>query len=128
MANYYASARSNYFRVKDIEAFKADCPVPVEVQNKDGKDYCVILFEEEGILTWDYNGEEIGWAALFAKHLEEDSVAIFMEAGAEKLCYINGYAIAYNSKGEELCISLNDIYDLVKKEWSPNLEVTYAEY
>jgi hypothetical protein len=132
MANYYASARSNYFRVKDIEAFKADCPVEIEVETHgNGKDYCYILFEE-GIEEWVYpkdnDPQEIDWAALFANHLEEDSVAIFMEAGACKLRYICGYAYAYNSKGEKLRITLDDIYHLVAREWSPDLEVTNAEY
>lgn len=139
MANYYARARSNYFRVKDKDAFMNDVDrimsgVTVDEEETDGKKYYVFLFEEseQGIPWWyydeEFNGVEIDWRAFFAKHLEEDSVAVLMEAGAEKLCYVSGYAYAYNAKGEELVVSLQDIYDLITSKWGTDLEATATEY
>lgn len=136
MADYYASARSNYFRVKDKDAFvnhiqKMVPDVTVDKEETDGKDYYVLLFEE-GIPTWcyddKYNDVEIDWRAFFAKHLEEDSIAVLMEAGAEKLRYIAGLAFAYNAKGEELVVSLLDIYGLITSTWGTDLEATPTEY
>jgi hypothetical protein len=48
-----------------------------------------------------------------------------MGAGAEKLRYINGWAEAYNNKGEKRAITLGDIYKLAEELGS---EITRAEY
>jgi hypothetical protein len=48
-----------------------------------------------------------------------------MGAGAEKLRYINGWAEAYNNKGEKRVINLGDIYKLAEELGS---EITRAEY
>lgn len=134
MANYIASARSNYFRVKDRAAFIEELPTSeatVYFQEIEGTEHCCILFEN-GISYWacDEDDEElnIDWAGFFSKHLAEDSVVIFMEAGTEKLRYINGYALAYNAKGEQLSISIDGIYELVTKEWGRKYQVTDATY
>jgi hypothetical protein len=138
MANYYASARSNYFRVKDKEKFIQEFPGNYGVtddglifEERNGKEYCCILFDE-GIETWttsDETGkiEDINWATFFAKHLEEDSVAVFFEAGSEKLRYIIGMAEAYNHKGDCISLNLRDIYFLIQDTWG-DVEATEAEY
>jgi hypothetical protein len=59
-------------------------------------------------------------------HLAEGSVAVIVEAGAEKLRYVHGHAVAVNSKGEQLCIGLGDIYEMAEKRFGG--EVTRAEY
>jgi hypothetical protein len=48
-----------------------------------------------------------------------------MESGAEKLRYIAGYAVAYNSKGETVSLNLDDIYDKAK---SLGTNITTATY
>ena len=131
MANYYASGRSNYFRVKDVEAFKNEVKVigSLEVYEKDG--FISLLSNNEGGFPNDHFDEyaddylEIDWDAIFAKHLADEEVAIIMEAGSEKLRYINGYAVAYNNKGESRIVTLNSIYDLAKELGS---NITRAEY
>ncbi len=135
MANYYESARTNYFLVKDIDAFKEELKdvksLEVYVQHKDLKDYVCLLSDNEGGFAWDYYDEskddyvEIDWDGIFKKHLVDDSVAIIIGAGAEKLRYISGYAIAFNNKGETKRIDLNDIYELAGSLGS---NVQRAEY
>lgn len=122
MANYYGQTRSNYFFVKDAEAFKAELakyPVEIITQEKDGK----TLY---GFMDTDPNGggdassyydeeeqdSEMDWADFFKRHLADGWVAIIMHTGAEKYRYLGGQATAFNNKGEEMFISLEDIYTL----------------
>lgn len=137
MANYYASARSNYFKVKDLEAFKAwvdtipgiglwadrpDGEVGIFVNDCDGAGWPSYRWNDELAPEPD----DFDLAEELSEHLTDDSVAILMEVGNEKLRYLTGFAIAVNSKGEILRVSINDIYELVVKNW--DLEVSLAEY
>lgn len=135
MANYYESARTNYFLVKDIEAFKNELEVfkalKVVESKQDNKDYVCLLNENENGFPMDVYDDilgeyvEIDWETIFAKHLQDDSVAIIMGAGAEKLRYIHGYAIAFNNKGETKMIHLTDIYKIAEELGK---DVKKAEY
>lgn len=135
MANYYESARSNYFFVKDIEAFKAELNGSgLEVSTKkigDLTQVCLLAdIEQTGAFFELYDPEtfesiELDWADIFKRHLADNQVAIIMGAGAEKLRYINGWAEAYNNKGESRVINLGDIYKLAQELGS---EITRAEY
>jgi diaminopimelate decarboxylase len=137
MANYYASARTNYFAVTDLEAFKADIEsktssVQVVSQEKDGLTLVGLLGSDDdgGGFPFEYQDEdgeyvELDWAEIFKAHLEDGWVAIIMESGAEKLRYIAGYAVAYNSKGETVSLNLDDIYDKAK---SLGTNITTATY
>lgn len=135
MATYYESARSNYFLVKDIDAFKQELEsvksLDIEIQKRDNKDYVCLLNKNENGFPWDaYDdilGEyvELDWESIFAKHLQDGSVAIVMGAGAEKLRYIHGYAIAFNNKGETKMLHLTDIYKLAEELGT---DIQKAEY
>lgn len=141
MANWYGFGRSNYFRVRDVEAFKNavdDLDVEVitdEVKNDAGQ--VEVLF---GLLArdsnsggwpssrWDEEAEDwvdIDVAEIVAEHLADGEVAIFQEVGAEKLRYVTGRATAINNKRERREISIDGIYDLAK-DLGPN--VTKALY
>ena len=138
MANYIASARSNYFRVKDIDAFLTAMERVPDVYVETDKDGSVVLTVQNS--DWggwpsyyydDENGieeEDFDIAELVSEHLEEDSVAILMEVGAEKLRYVVGYAVAINSKGEREDISLMDIYELAAGLTNKPENVTNCEY
>jgi hypothetical protein len=132
MANYYSSARTNYFRVKDVDAFNTwikefENGYGVEVVSKE--DTFAILFDgESGVpnsreVDGDY--DHLDFMDELSVHLADDEVAILHEAGAEKLRYINGFAIAINNKAERRTISLDDIY-VHAKELGKN--VTLAQY
>ena len=135
MANYYETARSNYFFVKDVDAFKAELDgsgLNVETRNA-GELTQVGLFADDSqsasfFEKYDpetFESEELDWTGIFKRHLVDNQVAIIMGAGAEKLRYINGWAEAYNNKGEKRVIGLSDIYKLAEELGS---EITRAEY
>ena len=152
MANYYGSARTNYFKVKDMAAFdNALENVPdIEVVRENTPPY-----NAEGIVPegFDYGGVgvlvsdgdsggfpsqfyddendvdvEIDLGTLIAEHLQDGEVAILMECGAEKLRYVVGWAEAINSKGERKFIQLGDIYDIAKTLTDRPGDITKAEY
>lgn len=131
MANYYGSARSNYFRVKDLAALKEWCAkYKIQVHEDEGRaGYVALLpgdYTDDGTFpSYDHDTEEdFRIEEKIQEFLAEGSVAVFMEAGAEKLRYITGHAIAVNSKGQMLTLTLNDIYEMAAKLG----EVTRAEY
>jgi hypothetical protein len=135
VANYYESSRTNYFLVKDIEAFKTRLELftalEVKVEKMNGKDYVCLLNDNENGFPFeaydDILGEyvEIDWEGIFSEHLQDGSVAIVMGAGAEKLRYIHGYAVAFNNKGETEQIHLVDIYKMAEKLGT---DIQKAEY
>jgi hypothetical protein len=135
MANYYETARSNYFFVKDVDAFKAELDgsgLNVETRNI-GELTQVGLFADDSqsasfFEKYDpetFESEELDWTGIFKRHLADNQVAIIMGAGAEKLRYINGWAEAFNNKGESRAINLMQIYKLAEELGS---EITRAEY
>ena len=127
MANYYGQARTNYFQVKDLNAWRQELTgYPVELieqklddgtikvgfmdANEDGGGLDWQLYDEEG------NEIEIDWTDILARHLADNEVAIIMETGAEKYRYMSGWALAVNNKKETREISLaKDIYTLGRK-------------
>jgi hypothetical protein len=146
MANYYGQARTNYFAVKNAEAFRAElADLPVEIIEQKNPATGETLFgfmdsnSDGGGLDWmlyteveDENGEivdtemEIDWTAFLASHLADGHVAILMETGAEKYRYLQGWALAVNNKGETREINLSrDITNLAKELGS---EITNAMY
>jgi len=136
MANYYGKARSNYFAVKDAEAFTSEmAQYPIEVITRDAEDGTLYGFIDEdpdgGADIWCYWDEEadeqidIEWAEVFKRHLQDGWVAILLESGAEKYRYVGGMASAFNNKGEEKTIMLNDIYELAQ---GLGENITRAEY
>jgi len=69
--------------------------------------------------------EEIDFLAELSLHLQPGWVAIIMEAGAEKLRYIAGFAAAVNSKGETREVTIQEIYERAKPLGE---HITQAEY
>ena len=134
MANYYASCRTNYFKVKDSAKFlKAMEQVnDIEVINKVDNIFCLLGNSPDGggWPHWVFDEEtgeerEFDLPEAVAWHLEPESVAVFKEVGYEKLRYLTGYAEAINSKGEIRIISIDDIYELAAELGS---DVTLAQY
>ena len=135
MATYYETARTNTFLVKDIEAFKTRLELftalEVVTSEHEGKTYVCLLNSNENGFPFDVYDDilgeyiEIDWEGIFSEHLQDDSVAIIMGAGAEKLRYIHGYAVAFNNKGETRQIHLVDIYKIAEELGK---DVKKAEY
>lgn len=136
MANYIGQGRSNYFVVKDADAFRAEFEqygVEIIERAVDGE----ILYGfmdnslDGGGLSWSrYNEEtedfdDIDYLDAVSKHLAEGEVCIIIESGSEKYRYLNGVAYAVNSKGESKVVSLTDIYEQAKELGS---NITQAQY
>jgi hypothetical protein len=127
MSDWYGTSRSNYFRVKNLKKFKALCTRwGVEfIEKDDAPGFVGFLGRSEyGGLPSNITEEaELGevreldsddFYKELAEHLKDGEVAVMMESGAQKHAYITGFAIAINSKGETVSISLNDIYEKAK--------------
>lgn len=135
MANYYGQARSNYFFVKDSEAFLEEMkkyPVQIIEQQENGKTlYGFLDADENGGGSVDFYADEDGeyievdWRDVFKRHLADGWVAIIMETGSEKYRYLIGHAVAYNNKGETMFVTLEDIYTLATQIGE---NITRAEY
>ena len=132
MANYSATSRSSYFRVKsraafdewlstvaynDLTVLETDDPLRVGLNATNGD--CAgfsIEFEDE-------DGESRNLLEELAKHLADGEVAVLMEAGAEKCRYVAGFAVAVMADPKAdggfktLEVNLNDIYGLVRTNW-----------
>lgn len=135
MANYWATTRSNYFKVKDAEAFKewlaAWGDLVLMTEEQDGQAlYGFYVDSGEGLPSFRLNSEtedyeDYDFMAGLAKHLAEDWVAIVMEAGAVKVRYVTGWAVAINSEGHYRRVRLGQIYGLAAKLGE---HVTNCEY
>jgi hypothetical protein len=133
MADYLAQTRSNYFRVKNAEKFKAFCQrYNLEViTNEKPKKGCKYGFMVDGpIPTGRCNAKgdwiETDFLQELSAHLMPKEVAVVVEIGSEKMRYLNGYACAVNSKGKRIQVALTDIYKWAKETFG--IEPTMAEY
>lgn len=121
MANWYGTSRSNYVRVKDVDAALASLePYNDARKHPTHPDFIMISGEDDGAFnTLNYEDDtELDWSEWAKEHLCEGQVLILMEAGAEKLRYVSGWAAAYSWTGESLTISLEDIYKRIQDEWA----------
>lgn len=78
--------------------------------------------------TEEEEGEEQAYdlPVLISPFLVEGEIVVMMEAGAEKLRYITGEALAFDHTGEVVQVSLRDIYKLAKEKFGK--DPSRAEY
>jgi hypothetical protein len=126
MANYYGVGRTNYFAVKDEEAFRAALerfPVEVVTSAEHPGKVAVLDANDDGG-GWNFYDDEseddggieedVGIVDVMAPHLADGQVAVAMEVGHEEDRYVCGYAVAFNGAGESREVSLSDIYALAR--------------
>jgi len=114
MANYYGQARTNYFRVKDAEAFIAEMStLPVQVITHEDEEagdtfYGFMDDSQDGAglswSTWDDETDEdieINWIDVLQRHVAPGWSAILMEVGSEKYRYFNAYAVVVTESGHK---------------------------
>lgn len=119
MADYFAVARSNYFKVKDLRAFTseaADYGINVSLSTKRGEEGLVMIHPDNdggwpSFLLDPETGDEyeLDVAEWVGSHLESGHVAILQEVGFEKLRYVSGFGVAINSHGQKVVHHLDDI-------------------
>lgn len=129
MGNYTEQARSNYFKVKDLEKFKSFLNKYYLLLIKQKGTELVGFIAQDGIPSWNKEtDEELDFLDLLSKHLVKDEVAIIIGNGEEDMKYLTGFACAVNSKGKEKMISLYDIHEQAKKLTKTPDNITLAEY
>lgn len=143
MADWYGTARSNYFRVKDEAAFRKEAEsLGLEVMTSSSDSGLLFMVtpnaldDKGGWPTWspdesDAVGDplEMDIVGSLSKHLCKDEIVILMECGAEKLRYITGHATAFNSNGKRVDLDLGDIYQKAAKKFHVPVEnITEAQY
>lgn len=126
MANYCGTSRTNYFKVRDGEAFKKwaeGLHLDVAVGHVGEKEGKFALFPSrnsddgcfpDGTIYDEATDEDrdFDFAAELSKHLAEGEVAVHVHIGAEKLRYLLGYAVAVNHRGETVEVNIDEIYKL----------------
>lgn len=133
---YNATSRTNWFDVKDEAAFRAALkPFEniVEIATRSGDDKLMLSAEDndEGTFPSAYFDEnnkcqEVVFHDLVAEHLADGEVAVFISAGADKLRYVSGSAIAIDNTLKTVDIYLSQIYDKAKEAFGRDVEP--AEY
>jgi len=142
MTHYSATARSNYFAVKDETAFRewatrlgltvmedalygktAKCirRFAISPGNRDhGGGWPFNVRNEE---TGGYDSVEV--AEQLSAHLADDEVAVLLEVCYNDLQYVTGLAEAVNNKGSAEFVSLDSIYAVARRLGK---NITRAEY
>lgn len=145
MSNWYGTARSNYFAVKDMDAFLAwaealslevlndnEMPTLVAIapatstDTGDWPSHRFIDVEDENVEDPDETEDEVDIVQELAAHLADGQVAVLISAGAEKLRYVTGHAVAFDNTGKAVEISLSQIYTLAFDTFG--VHPTAAEY
>jgi hypothetical protein len=138
MANDLGAARSNYFHVRDADAFRAalsaaSADLGVWVHGDGADPHFLAIYSEDadtGCWPSGHYDEQDDWVELdlvelIAPHVIDTDVVVLMEAGFQKLRYVFGNAVAFNHTGDTRQVNLNSIYDLGRELGE---HVTYAEY
>lgn len=138
MSNDVGRARSNYFHVREPDAFHAalaaaspDLRVWTHGEGTDPS-FVAVCSDDPDTGSWpsghydaDDEWVELDLVALIAPHLREGEVAVLMEAGFQKLRYVFGHAVAFNNSGESVQLNLNQIYEQARPLGH---RITHAEY
>jgi sugar phosphate isomerase/epimerase len=135
MSSWYGTSRSNYFAVKDLAAFNAwvdELGMDVITSGHLVGITPGSSTDDGGWPSWrwareaDEDDTEVDVAAELAAHLADGQVAVLISAGAEKLCYVSGYALAFDNTGKTVSVRLSQIYDLAHAAFG--VMPTGAEY
>ena len=136
MANYECATRTNYFHVKDEDAFrkfaeKICCSEDaIDVWEKDDNGKKVFAFGGFGEIMGLNNAEDDCSYDEFLKelqeHIAEDDAVIILESGKEKLRYITGYATVVTSSESKFANIADIAIDIAKKalnnqNWSTDI-------
>jgi hypothetical protein len=135
MANFYEKARTNYFKVKDLVEFKEFIElfydIELLVDERKGS-YALLFSEESGVPSQYYHDDkdeyiEVDFIYELSRFITDDSIVVIQAVGSENMRFVSGYAIAVNSKNEQVSININEIYELAKQKFGVN-EISEASY
>lgn len=140
MASWSGAARTNYFSVKNLEAFKKTLePVMGEIEvaasPKRPRKVALLAVSEYGDFPsryWDEDsGEDIDFdlVDVVSEHLVRGEIAVFQTAGAEKLRYVTGHAVAVDSRGRRVSVDLDAIYQMAARKFRVKIgSIELAQY
>lgn len=119
MSIWYGTARTNFVRVKDVEAAIADLqPFGNKIHRHPAeKDAIMISGDDDSgdfsTTGYDSNEEdiELDWGDWSEKHLKEGQILVMHSAGADKLRFVSAWGSAFNHKGEWVNLSLSEALD-----------------
>lgn len=122
MANYYGTARTNFFRLKDeaaVAKLEEWCALTGnELHTHPTETLCFMVSGQQDSGGFNFFAVdeddcdlELWWTDI-CHLLADGEVIVAMEAGAEKLRYVSGAATAIRKDGEFVQLSLGDIYKL----------------
>lgn len=131
--DYYGTGRTNYFKVKDVEAFKKWVSsfggqfITKETRVK-GKQIehpeLVGIILDNSVPDMKHTSAEEGdeliefdFYAELKSHLQKGQVAVYMESGAEGHRYVTGFAVAMCPGKEDVGINIDEIYKLAAKSF-----------
>jgi len=134
MSDYYATVRTNYVQIEDLDGLMAAlAPFQIQIggrrENLEGSGnnlYCFTSGECGGWPTTVYkdDGEsdeydEFCFESCVMPYIKEGECLVALEVGAEKLRYLLGVAIAYVRHGDKIdstSLNLNAIYKQAQEE------------
>lgn len=126
MADPVSYARTNWFRVKDEESFRAWAAEISGVRVVCTEGYFALIAEDDGggfpSAYFDEKTQEeyeFDIVAELSDRLAEDSVAVFVTVGHERMRSLWGFARAINSNGLEVSIDLDAIFVMAADELGP---------
>jgi hypothetical protein len=136
MSQWSGASRSNYFRVKDEATFRKWAKrrgLGILESRKDGGRFAIYPEDSSDDGSWPSyclkTNTEIDIASELSKHLAKGEIAILMSAGADKLRYITGEALAVNDRGSVLSLTLDEIYLRAARRFRvPVSSITQADY
>ena len=130
MANYETWARSNSFKVKDLEGLKKSLDRFSGLNLEPIQDNLCVIFPDEDFNVYIYTNEETAFEDKrldpqvdILPYLEDNEVFITFEVGHEKQRYMSGYAQAFCKDKEPVSISTEDIYALASRTFG--IDVRY---
>lgn len=114
MATYVSLGRTNYFlpaNRRRLDELLADSGIQVEQEAGGDR---VVLLDTEGtdwVIYRDDEDDEGTWIPdVIAEYLQPGEIVIFQTIGHEKLRFLNGQAVAVSHTGQQVNLSMEDIY------------------
>ena len=116
MADFYATSRSNFVIVKDVQdAIESLKPYDIPIHRHPTNKNAIMLAgcNSNGTFSSSYmddNNEDVylNLVKWCKTHLQQGQVLVLVSAGAEKLRYVSAWAEAYTWKGEVVTVDLLD--------------------
>lgn len=112
---FAAMSRSNYFHVKNMIAFKADCAY-CHLRFKGGDENRMMVAPYKGDWpTHNHGGAPMDVVQVLRKHLADGEICILHTIGHDKFFYLNHAMVAFNSAGVILHESHENFYDQLNR-------------